>query len=83
MPLWPAGRDLNPRSSESESDALSSYATGGKIYESAEKRRFRTLCDTALLCLKLRLNLFEEQVCRLALCQINCAGGGAGVPASS
>lgn len=27
--LWPAGRDSNPRSSESESDALSGYATGG------------------------------------------------------
>ncbi len=28
---WPARRDLNPQSSESESDALSNYATGGFI----------------------------------------------------
>ena len=27
--LWPARRDLNSQSSESESDALSNYATGG------------------------------------------------------
>ena len=27
--FWPARRDLNPQSSESESDALSNYATGG------------------------------------------------------
>ena len=27
--LWPARRDSNPQSSESESDALSGYATGG------------------------------------------------------
>ena len=31
--LWPARRDLNPRSSESESAALSSCATGGSITE--------------------------------------------------
>ena len=28
---WPAGRDSNPRSPESESGALSGYATGGNI----------------------------------------------------
>ena len=31
--LWPARRDLNPQSSESESDALSNYATGGYSVE--------------------------------------------------
>ena len=30
--LWPARRDLNPRSSESESAALSNCATGGYIF---------------------------------------------------
>lgn len=29
--IWPAGRDSNPRSPESESGALSGYATGGNI----------------------------------------------------
>ena len=30
--VWPARRDSNPRSSESESAALSSCATGGNIH---------------------------------------------------
>ncbi len=30
--IWPAGRDSNPRSPESESGALSGYATGGNIF---------------------------------------------------
>ena len=29
--FWPARRDLNPRPSESESAAISSFATGGNI----------------------------------------------------
>ena len=36
--VWPARRDSNPRPSESESAAISSFATGG--YQGVRKRAF-------------------------------------------
>ena len=40
--LWPARRDSNPRSSEPESDAISSFATSGKLQIRTKSKKTRS-----------------------------------------